>query len=126
MKRLLTALFIIAFSFSVQAGKVFELRTYHTHEGKLPDLLKRFEHHTLALFEKHNMTNIGYWLPTTDENTLIYLISHENKEQADKNWQSFIADPVWIKVYAASRENGPIVKTLTSEYLTSANFSPLK
>tara|TARA_R110002167_G_scaffold346853_1_gene557645 strand:- start:56 stop:388 length:333 start_codon:yes stop_codon:yes gene_type:complete len=110
----------------VQAEKVFELRTYYTHEGKLPDLLKRFEDHTLAIFEKHKITNVGYWVPSKQKNTLIYIISHESKEQADKNWQSFIADPLWKEVYAASRKNGPIVKNLTSEYLTALNFSPLK
>jgi hypothetical protein len=110
----------------VQAEKVFELRTYYTHEGKLPDLLKRFENHTLAIFGKHKITNVGYWVPTKEKDTLIYIISHESKEQADKNWQSFIADPLWKKVYAASRENGPIVKKLTSEYLSALNFSPLQ
>ncbi|GAC19950.1 NIPSNAP family protein [Paraglaciecola arctica] len=60
------------------------------------------------------------------KNTLIYIISHASKQQTDKNWQFFIADPLWKKVYAASRENGPIVKNLTSEYLTATNFSPLK
>jgi hypothetical protein len=123
---LLAGLLIIASSFNVQGEKVFELRTYYTHDGKLPDLLKRFEDHTLALFEKHHITNLGYWVPIKDENTLIYIISHESKVQADKNWQSFIADPLWKEVYAASRENGPIVKNLTSEYLTSVNFSPMK
>lgn len=124
--RLLTGLFIIACSFSVQAEKVFELRTYHAHEGKLPDLLSRFENHTVALFEKHQMTNIGYWVPTEQENTLIYILSHESKTAAKKSWQAFIADPVWKKAYAASKTNGPLVKKLTSEFMTSTHFSQLK
>lgn len=117
---------MITFSFNSQAEKVFELRTYYTHEGKLPDLLNRFDNHTLKLFEKHNMTNIGYWVPTKKQNTLIYLIAHESQEMAKENWQSFIADPVWIKAYTESRASGPIVKELTSEFLTSTKFSPLK
>ena len=30
---------------------VYELRVYHTYEGKLDDLLKRFREHTMTLFE---------------------------------------------------------------------------
>ena len=40
-----------------QTTRVFELRTYTTHEGKLDDLLARFRNHTTKLFEKHGMTN---------------------------------------------------------------------
>ena len=42
---------------------VYELRTYHTHPGKLADLNTRFRDHTTRIFEKHGMTNIGYWVP---------------------------------------------------------------
>ena len=35
-------------------GKVFELRTYTTNEGKLPNLLARFRDHTRRIFEKKN------------------------------------------------------------------------
>jgi hypothetical protein len=31
--------------------RVFEIRTYYTEPGKLPDLLKRFREHTTKLFE---------------------------------------------------------------------------
>ena len=47
--------------------RMFEIRTYTTEPGKLPDLLKRFRDHTTKLFEKHGMTNIGYWVPTDGE-----------------------------------------------------------
>ena len=45
---------------------VYELRVYHTYEGKLDDLLTRFREHTMRLFEKHGMKNIAYWTPTDD------------------------------------------------------------
>ena len=46
-----------------QNTRVFELRTYYAHEGKLDDLMARFRNHTTKLFEKHGTTNIGYWVP---------------------------------------------------------------
>ena len=47
-----------------QAPRVFEMRTYTTNPGKLPALETRFRDHTLKFFEKYNMKNIGYWIPT--------------------------------------------------------------
>ena len=71
---------------SAQGKKVYELRTYYTHPGKLEDLNTRFRDHTTRLFEKHGMTNIGYWVPQDEpahSNTLIYVIAHESREQAN-------------------------------------------
>src|SRR5438874_8389252 len=31
---------------------VYELRVYHTYEGKLDDLLRRFREHTMQIFER--------------------------------------------------------------------------
>jgi hypothetical protein len=67
------------------SGRVFEMRTYTTLEGKLPDLLARFRNHTTRLFEKHGMANIGYWVPADEprsKNTLIYILAHQSREAA--------------------------------------------
>src|SRR5882724_681512 len=45
---------------------VYELRVYHTYEGKLDDLLRRFREHTMQLFEKHGIKNVAYWTPPTN------------------------------------------------------------
>lgn len=106
--------------------KVFEMRTYITHEGKLDNLQNRFADHTMRIFEKHGMKNIGYWTPMDQENTLIYIISHESREQAEKNWQAFRDDPEWQEAFNASREDGPIVKNVESVFMTSTEYSPLQ
>ena len=56
---LLSALTLV----SAEDGPVFEMRTYYANEGKLDDLLTRFRDHTVALFEKHGMENVGYFVP---------------------------------------------------------------
>jgi hypothetical protein len=92
--------------------RVYELRTYTTLPGRLPALNKRFAEHTLKLFEKHGMRNEMYWIPTDDarkDNTLIYVISHESQEAAEKNWKAFQADTDWIKVRDASEVDGKIL-----------------
>ena len=70
-------------------AEVFELRVYTTHEGKLDDLHARFRDHTMKLFEKHGMTNIGYWVPEGSTNKLIYVISHKSRDAAKKSWAGF-------------------------------------
>lgn len=116
---------------SAQGGgqKVFELRTYYTHPGKLPDLQARFRNHTTALFEKHGMTNIGYWVPQDEpahSNTLIYVVSHASREQAMKNWAAFGADPEWVKVRTASEANGKIVEKVDRVFMDATDYSTIK
>src|SRR5579872_698221 len=88
---------------------VYELRTYTTNPGKLPDLHKRFRDHTMALFEKHGMKNVGYWVPTDKPDTLIYIVQHKSRPAADQSWKEFSSDPEWKKVYKESHKNGVLV-----------------
>jgi hypothetical protein len=116
---------------AAQAGgqKVFELRTYYTLPGKLPDLQTRFRDHTTKIFEKHGMTNVGYWVPQDEpahSNTLIYVIAHESREQAKKNWAEFGKDPEWVKVKTASEANGKIVDKVDSVYMDATDYSKIK
>jgi len=112
-----------------QSGRVFELRTYTTYDGKLDALKARFRNHTMRIFEKHGMTNVGYWVPQDapqSGNTLIYIISHASREQAKKNWDAFRADPEWQKVQKESEAHGKIVSKVESVFMDAADFSPLK
>jgi hypothetical protein len=112
-------------------GMLYELRTYTTNEGKLPNLNARFRDHTMKLFEKHGITNVLYTTPLSDElkdNTLVYVIAHKNMEEATKSWAAFVNDPEWKKVAEESQKDGPIlirggVKQL---YLNPTDFSPIK
>ena len=109
--------------------RVYELRTYHCFPGKLPDLEKRFREHTTTIFEHHGIRNVGYWTfenETLKDNTLIYLISHESREQAKKNWAEFGADPEWKQVQTASEANGKIVEKVDSQFLDPTDFSPIQ
>jgi len=108
------------------APTVFELRVYHCHEGKLPDLLKRFREHTTKLFEKHGIKNIAYWTPLDEpakSNMLIYIIAHPSREAAAANWKAFQDDPEWKDVRDKSEANGKIVEKVDSTYMTKTDFS---
>jgi hypothetical protein len=110
-------------------GKVFEIRTYHTFPGRLDALHKRFREHTMKMFEKHGMSNVGYWVPQDSpahESTLIYVISHASREAAKANWAAFNADPEWKKISDASQVDGKIVERVESVFMDATDYSPLK
>ena len=109
--------------------RVFEMRTYTSPAGKLDDLQTRFRDHTTKLFEKHGMTNIGYWVPQDaplKDNTLIYIVAHQSREAAAKSWKAFSSDPDWQKVRTASEVNGRIVEKLESVFLVPTDYSAIK
>lgn len=109
------------------AGVVFELREYHTFEGKLDGLLARFRDHTIAIFKRHGMESVGYWTPTEDPlrgKTLVYMLKHPSREAATANWASFHDDPEWKQVSAASEVNGKLVERVESTFLKLTDFSP--
>lgn len=114
---------------AAQNNKVFELRTYTTHEGKLDALHTRFRTHTLKFFERHGMKNVGYWVPQDPErsgNTLIYLLSHESRDAAKASWAAFNKDPDWQKAKADSEVQGPIVSKVDRVFLSPTDYSQMK
>src|SRR5947209_8580140 len=96
------------------ARRVFELRTYHTCEGRLDALNKRFREHTCALFRKHGIELVGFWTPQDvekgKENTLVYLIAFPSREAADASWKAFRDDPEWQRAQKESEKDGKIVE----------------
>lgn len=110
------------------SGVVFELRTYTTHEGRLPALEARFRDHTMGLFEKHGMRNVGYWIPVDKPNTLIYIIAHESAAAIPENWKSFVTDPAWQKVAEESQRDGQILVEggIVSQLMSATDYSPIR
>ena len=110
-------------------GHVYELRMYHTNEGKLDGLLSRFRDHTVDIFNRHNMKSVGYWVPQEAPNAgnlLIYVLEHPSRAEADKNWTAFNADPEWRKVRAESEVNGALVSKVDRYFMNPTDFSAMK
>ncbi len=121
---------------------VFEIRTYTTEAGRLPDLNARFRDHTLKLFEKHGMTNVSYWNLADDQkgaknsyvagNTLIYLLTHKSEEAAKASFDAFRSDPNWVAAKEASEKKVGGSLTIAqpngvkSEFLIPTDYSPIK
>ncbi|MGM0945985.1 MAG: NIPSNAP family protein [Bacteroidota bacterium] len=128
MKKLLAGIFSLFLVLQLQAQQspftkstYFEMRTYTAHEGKLADLVKRFENHTTKLFEKAGMENVAYFLPLDEsDNTLTYILGYPDVSARDRMWKSFLNDPDWKKAYEESRKNGPLVKDIVETYMVLA------
>lgn len=116
-------------AYAQKSGRVFELRSYTASGGRMEELKARFREHTMRYFEKHGMTNIGYWTPMDapgSQTTLVYLLAHSSRDAAKKSWAAFSADPGWVEARTASNANGNIVAKTESLFLDAMDFSQLK
>ena len=114
---------------SPQPPNVYELRLYHVKEGKMDALKARFGDHTDAIFKRHNMKSIGYWSPEDapdSQNLFVYILEHPSRQEAEKNWAAFQADPEWQKVKKQSEANGPLVDHIDRYFMAPTSFSALK
>ena len=111
-------------------SRAFEMRTYYAAPGKLEALNARFRDHTCALFKKHGMEIVGFWIPMDKEqgaeNKLVYILAHKSREAAKKSFADFGKDPEWQKARAESEANGKLVEKVESVFLSATDYSPLK
>lgn len=112
---------------AVEHPRVFEMRTYTAHPGKLDLLLDRFRDHTMRILAKHGATHIGYWLPVdNDANQLVYLLAFPSTFAHNEVWQDFRADPDWQAARDASVREGELVEAVESIMLTPTDYSPIR
>ena len=104
---------------------IYELRTYRIPDGKMPDILSRFENITFGLFERHGIEVTGFW-QKTDANEIVYICRYESEAAMESAWAAFRADPEWIEARARTEANGPIVSEVISEMMTATSFSPIQ
>jgi hypothetical protein len=105
--------------------RYYEMRIYYCHPGRLDALIQRFTNHTTKIFEKHGMTNVGYWIPNNNtENALYYILSYPSQAARDTSWSHFGKDPEWKEVAKKSEESGKIVAKVTSIFMNATDFSP--
>src|SRR4029450_9093550 len=107
---------------------VYELRLYHVKEGKMDARKARFGGNAGAVFKRHNMKSIGYWSPEDapdSQNLFVYILEHPSRQEAEKNWAAFQADPEWRKVKAESEAHGALVDHIDRYFMDPTSFSAL-
>ena len=91
----------------------FELRVYTAQPGKRDALAARFASRTAAIYARHGITNVGYWIPRESdpelgisaENTFIYMRGYPSKEERDKRLKAAHDDPEFGEVVTRQEQN---------------------
>jgi hypothetical protein len=107
---------------------IYELRVYHCLPNRMPALLKRFENHTLRMWEKHGIRQAGFWTTMIGESNhdLTYHLAWESLAEREKKWAAFQSDPEWIAARADSEKDGPILTSFSNSILQPTSFSSVR
>lgn len=107
---------------------IHELRIYRCVPGRLPDLLRRFETITLAIWARHGIRQAGFWTTVIGESNqdLTYMLAWESMAERETKWAAFQSDPEWIEKRAGTEANGAIVANIVSSFLAPTGFSSVK
>ncbi|GAA5158457.1 NIPSNAP family protein [Pseudonocardia eucalypti] len=104
---------------------IYEIREYTTVPGRMPALVKRFNEHTLGLFQKHGIDLDFISLTGFGDNTgneLVYVVRFEDYGDLERKWAAFQGDPDWQAAKAASEADGPIVANISRRILSPSAF----
>jgi NIPSNAP len=113
------------------SNRVFELMIYHTVNGKVPALESIFRD-VAKLQSKYNLNVVGYWVPNEDpawNNTLVYLVVHPSRQQAEADWRALHADPEFLPYRKAAE---PLIEKVNGDYhvdevyMRPTDFSAMK
>lgn len=107
---------------------IYEYRIYEAAPGRMNDLHARFRNHTLRIFQRHGIKQVGFFTPEiggyTDQ--LIYILEFESMEHLEKAWKNFRNDPEWQSVKRETESAGPLVSRLISQILVPTDYSSLR
>jgi hypothetical protein len=110
-------------SFTPPAGSgIYELRSYRTHPGKMPEFLGQFKV-VLEARLKHGKP-VGIWSSELGElNRVVHLWHYENLEHRAQVRKALMADPDWRE---AAAKLPPFMQVMESKVLIPTEFSPLR
>src|SRR5438874_13599056 len=91
----------------------YELRIYTAQPGKRDALAARFASRTAAIYARHGITNVGYWIPQESDaalgisaaNTFIYMRGYPSREERDKRLKAAHDEPEFAEVVTKQERN---------------------
>ena len=129
----------ISWGFAQQQKAIgfYELRVYTAQPGKRDALAARFASRTAAIYARHGITNVGYWIPQQSEpalginaeNTLIYMRGYPSKEERDKRLKAAHDDPEFTEVVTKQEQSAAtrlIVKALNIDMVPDGNYTAIR
>lgn len=101
------------------AAGFYELRIYKTLPGKRDVLAARFASRTAAIYARHGITNVGYWIPQESDaelgidaaNMFIYMRGYPSREERDRRLKAAHDDPEFGEV-VTKQERDPNTKLI--------------
>jgi hypothetical protein len=114
----------------------YELRVYTALPGKRDALAARFASRTAAIYARHGITNVGYFIPLESdpelgisaENTFIYMRGYPSKEERDKRLKAAHDDPEFAEVVTRQEQNPDtrlIVKARTVDMAPHGSYTAI-
>jgi hypothetical protein len=121
---------------SQRAPGFYELRIYTALPGKRDALAARFASRTAAIYARHGITNVGYFIPQQSdaelgisaENTFIYVRGYPSKEERDKRLTAAHDDPEFAEVVTKQERNPDtklIVKAHNIDIVPSGTYTSI-
>ena len=115
----------------------YELRIYTAQPGKRDALAARFASRTAAIYARHGITNVGYWIPQqgdpelgiSAENTFIYMRGYPSKAERDKRLTAAHDDPEFAEVVTKQERNAAtklIVKAHNIDMAPNGNYTAIQ
>jgi NIPSNAP len=115
----------------------YELRIYTAQPGKRDALAARFASRTAAIYQRHGITNVGFWIPQQSdpelgisaENTFIYVRGYPSKAERDKRLTAAHDDPEFGEVVTKQERNPEtklIVKAHNVDMVPNGTYSAIK
>src|SRR5438093_7813021 len=119
------------------AAGFYELRVYTAQPGKRDALAARFASRTAAIYARHGITNVGYWIPQQSdpelgisaENTFIYIRGYPSKAERDKRLTAAHDDPEFGDVVTKQERNAEtklIVKAHNIDMVPNGSYSSIR
>ena len=115
----------------------YELRVYTAQPGKRDALAKRFADRTAAIYARHGITNVGYWIPQESDPELgiaaddifIYMRGYPSREERDKRLKAAHDDPEFAEVVTRQErtpETKLIEKVHNVDMIPNGSYSAIK
>lgn len=107
---------------------ILEMRVYRCIPGRLPNLIKRFDTVTLKLWEKHGISQAGFFTTVIGDSNqeLTYFLRWDSMAERETKWTAFMSDPAWLSARAETEKDGQIIANVHSQLLQPTSFSAVK